>query len=75
MNSGLPLSVARWSCAGLAWSPDGGYLAVWDSPLEYNISFVMPADGAVVGKFRAYEVSEVWGGSDGSHAPCMRACM
>ena len=40
--------------ADLAWSPDGGAIAVWDSPLEYKL-LVYAADGRALAKHCAYE--------------------
>mmetsp|Transcript_6052 Transcript_6052/g.10416 ORF Transcript_6052/g.10416 Transcript_6052/m.10416 type:complete len:429 (-) Transcript_6052:100-1386(-) len=42
--------------ADLAWSPDGHYICVWDSCLEYKVLVYLP-DGKIILKYQAYENS------------------
>jgi WD40 repeat protein len=39
---------------GLLWSPDGRFLAIWDSCLEYKMYIYYP-DGRLVTCFSAYD--------------------
>jgi WD40 repeat protein len=38
----------------LAWSPDGRFIAVWDSVLDYNIMIYHP-DGRLASSYSAYD--------------------
>lgn len=40
--------------AGIAWSPDGRVLAVWDSVLDYKV-LLYSMDGSCLGSYSAYE--------------------
>ncbi|XP_065195356.1 WD repeat-containing protein WRAP73-like [Sycon ciliatum] len=40
--------------SGLAWSPDGSLLAVWDSPVNFKILLYSP-DGRCLGTYSAYD--------------------
>ena len=46
--------VSTRDLAGLAWSPTGETLAVWDSPLAYHVA-VYKRDGMCVGQYQAYD--------------------
>ncbi|KAL2916870.1 hypothetical protein HK105_203649 [Polyrhizophydium stewartii] len=50
----------RWPVAtndldGLAWSPDGRFIAVWEPSIEYAVLVYYP-DGRLVHKYSAYDV-------------------
>ncbi|KAI8930103.1 Quino protein amine dehydrogenase [Entophlyctis helioformis] len=50
----------RWPVAtkdldGIAWSPDGRFIAVWEPCLEYNV-FIYHPDGRLVHNYSAYDM-------------------
>jgi len=47
-------SVGSHDIAGLEWSPDGSYIAVWDSPRVYHLQLFSPS-GERVREFCAYD--------------------
>ncbi|ORY78250.1 hypothetical protein BCR37DRAFT_388968 [Protomyces lactucae-debilis] len=63
-------SIDTTDACGLAWSPSGKWLAVWDHPIEYRI-LIYTASGLLVRKYEAYDLglgilSVVWS-TDGEY--------
>ena len=53
------LNIKRWptytvDLENIAWSPDGRFIAVWESSMEYKILIYYP-DGRLVSSYSAYD--------------------